>query len=241
MDNGNNQTRPPAYPQTGVASTCRDYREYEAMFGLTSAELGGGPVLDVAAGASSFTAHLRGLGIEAVAADPFYAGVTEQVIADAAKEIETSSAKLAAHAGAYDWSFYGSPERHRSLREQSLAAFAEDFRAAGAGERYVAAALPKLPFADGTFSLAVCSHFLFLYADTFGEQFHVDAIDELLRVLKPGGVLLVYPMVTLRWESVEFLPRLLEDMAGRAKASLLPSGLPFVPRPSPLLRLHKNA
>jgi SAM-dependent methyltransferase len=231
--------RPPAYPQTGVASTCRSFREYEAMFLLEETDLTAGSVLDVAGGASSFTAHLQGMGVHAVAADPFYSGLTEQVIADAEKEIEMSSAKLADRATHYDWSFYGTPEKHRRLREQSLALFAEDFRREDALTRYVAAALPSLPFSDDTFSLILCSHFLFLYADAFDEQFHMDAIDELLRVLKPGGQLRIYPLVSLKWEPIPYLPCLLEGFAGRAKATLLPTGLPFVPVPSSLLRLVK--
>lgn len=227
------------YPQTGVANTCRAFKEYEAMFRLTEADLRVGSVLDVAGGASSFTAHLRGMGIEAFAADPFYSGLTEQVIADAEKEIEVSSAKIAAIAGSYDWSFYGSPEQHRVLREQSLKLFAEDYRREEARERYVAAALPSLPFADNAFSLVVCSHFLFLYADTFDERFHAAAIEELLRVLKPGGQLRIYPLVTLKWEPIAYLPSLLERSTGRADAELIPTGLPFMPTSSSLLRLVK--
>ncbi|MFC5531984.1 class I SAM-dependent methyltransferase [Cohnella yongneupensis] len=230
---------PPAYPQTGVASTCRAYREYEAMFRLEEGDLRAGTVLDVAGGASSFTAHLRTLGIEAFAVDPFYEGVTEQVIADAEKEIEVSSAKIAANAASFDWSFYGSPEQHRQLREQSLQRFAADFRMEGGRKRYISAALPNLPFADDTFSLVVCSHFLFLYADSFDERFHAAAIDEILRVLKPGGQLRIYPLVSLKWEEISYLDRLIDGVSGKARATLISTGLPFTPRPSSLLRLVK--
>lgn len=235
----NEADHPPAYPQTGVANTCRAFKEYEAMFRLDEADLRAGSVLDVAGGGSSFTAHLRGMGIDAYAADPFYAGVTEQVIAEAEKEIEISSAKIAANAASFDWSFYGSPEQHRKLRERSLKLFAEDFRREGAQERYIPAALPNLPFADDSFSLVVCSHFLFLYADAFDERFHEAAIDELLRVLKPEGQLRIYPLVSLKWEPVAYLPDLIERLKGRAEAEFIPTGLPFTPRPSSLLRLAK--
>lgn len=233
--------KPPAYPQSGVASTARAFREYEAMFGLKEADLRAGPVLDVAGGASEFTAALREMGIRAVAADPFYAGLTERVIADAAREIDVSSAKIAARAPDYDWSFYGSPEEHRKLRERSLAKFAADFAREDAADRYVAAGLPRLPFADGTFALALCSHFLFLYADAFGESFHEEALRELLRVLRPGGELRVYPLVSLQWEPVPYLPGLIARLSDVAEAELLPTGLPFMPTPSRLLKLVKKA
>lgn len=232
--------KPPAYPQTGVASTARAFREYEAMFGLGEADLRAGPVLDVAGGASEFTATLREMGVRAIAADPFYAGVTARVVADAAREIDASSAKIAARAQDYDWSFYGSPEEHRKLRERSLAKFAEDFAREDAKDRYIAASLPRLPFPDGTFALALCSHFLFLYADAFGETFHEEALRELLRVLRPGGELRVYPLVSLKWEPSPYLPRLIERLSDVADAGLRPTGLPFMPTPSPLLKLVKR-
>ncbi|CAI6015060.1 class I SAM-dependent methyltransferase [Cohnella sp. JJ-181] len=230
----------PAYPQTGVASTCRSYEEYERMFGIEEEKLRGQKVLDVAGGASSFTAALRARGIDAYAADPFYAGDREVTIAAAKREIDTSSAKLAAMAHIYDWSYYGSPERHRALREASLAAFAAHFTSEDGADRYASAGLPDLPFADDSFALAVCSHFLFLYAGQFGEDFHLAALRELLRVTKPGGEIRVYPLVTLAWEPVLYLDRLLRLLEKDAAARLVTCNLPFVPSESRTLVLVKK-
>lgn len=229
-----------AYPQTGVASTCRSFEEYERMFGIAAGRLSGQKVLDVAGGASSFTAALCARGIDAYAADPFYAGDREDVIAAAEREIGTSSAKLAAMAHMYDWSYYGSPERHRKLREASHAMFAAHFRSEQGTHRYWAAGLPGLPFEDDTFGLAVCSHFLFLYAEQFGEAFHEAALRELLRVTRPGGEVRIYPLVTLSWEPVPYLDRLLGGLAREAEARLVPCDLPFVPTRSDTLILLKN-
>jgi len=231
----------PAYPQAGVASTCRSFDEYCAMFGLDPSSLEG-PVLDVAGGASSFTAALRAKGISAVAADPFYGGLTEEVIDAGYREIQVSSAKIAAMKDAFDWSFYGSPERHRSIRERSMALFADDFRKSEKEEQtvYFPAALPSLPFPDDSFRLAICSHFLFLYAESFDRDFHVAAIGELLRVLRPGGELRVYPLVNLRWEPYPHLSDIVKEFEGVATHEFQPSGLPFTPTKSPLLRMVKN-
>ncbi|MCD9023102.1 class I SAM-dependent methyltransferase [Cohnella silvisoli] len=211
------------------------------MFRLEDADWKRGPVLDVAGGASSFTAQLTALGVPAFAVDPFYAGLTEDVIASAFTEIDTSTAKLAANADVYDWSFYGSPERHRNIRERSLALFAEDFRRADAHTQYSSAALPNLPYDDNAFGLVVCSHFLFLYADTFGEPFHAASIAEMLRVLKPGGELRIYPLITLKWEECLFISDILRELQDVDEVEYLQTGLPFVPVQSSLLRLVKTA
>lgn len=230
----------PAYPQTGVASTCRSYEEYERMFGIEADKLLGGKVLDVAGGASSFTSHLCERGIDAFAADPFYEGDRQSIVAAAAKEIDTSSAKIAAMTHVYDWSYYGSPERHRRMREASLEAFGDHFLSEAGGGKYLAASLPHLPFANDMFSLVVCSHFLFLYADQFGEAFHEEALRELLRVAAPGGEVRIYPLVTLAWEPVPYLERLLRALDAIAEASFIPCSLPFVPRASRVLSLRKR-
>lgn len=231
---------PSAYPQAGVASTCRSYGEYMDMFALDEEDLRGGAVLDVAGGASEFTARLREKGIEAAAADPFYEGAAEAVIAAAAEEIRVSSLKIESLKDVYDWSYYGSPSRHRSIRESSWARFADDFRREDAGRYYVAAKLPELPFEDGRFRTVLCSHFLFLYADSFGYEFHREAVEELLRVTEDGGEVRIYPLVTLKWELSPFVRDIMESVKGIAEAELIDGKLPFTPVASPVLRLRKR-
>ncbi|MFC4600080.1 class I SAM-dependent methyltransferase [Cohnella hongkongensis] len=235
----NEKAAPGAYPQTGVASTCRSFDEYGAMFKLEPSDWTG-PVLDVAGGAASFTASLHAKGVQAVAADPWYGGDADEIAASGFAELKTASDKVARMADQFDWSYYGSPEGQRALRERSLALFAEDFRKADAGTRYVAAALPDLPFADDTFGLVLCSHFLFLYADQFDEDFHLAALRELIRVTRPGGQVRIYPLVTLKWERCFFVEKLVDELRDVAEHAYIPSGLPFIPVRSPLLQLLKK-
>lgn len=230
----------PAYPQIGVASTCRSYREYVDMFGLEESQVFEGGVLDVAGGASSFVARLREMGARGVAADPFYAGDREKILAAAAKEVEVSSSKIQALRDIYDWSYYESPERHQRMREESFARFAADFRAEDAGSRYVAASLPSLPFADGEFRTVVCSHFLFLYGDRFDEDFHRRSLAEMLRVTRSGGEVRVYPLVDLNWDICPYIRDIMESLYPLAAAELIPGCLPFIPAPSPVLVLRKR-
>ncbi len=60
--------------------------------------------------------------------------------------------------------------------------FLRDFAQGKAEGRYVEGDLPHLPFADGEFDIAVCSHLLFLYSEQLSADFHVAAIQELCRV-----------------------------------------------------------
>lgn len=227
------------YEQIGVAMTCRGYEEYIHMFDLHDRELLQGKVLDVAGGGSSFTAEARHRGIEAFAVDPRYSQHVEQWIKEAAEEIEASTAKLDKLKESFDWSYYGSLDRHRAGREASLKLFASHLATEEGQHAYYAGALPELPFENDTFSLVTCSHFLFLYAEQFGFEFHKQALLELMRVCKPGGEVRIYPLSTLKWNHYEQLDQLLEVIkeAG-GKPSKHPSKLPFIPGSNEFLRIE---
>jgi len=76
--------------------------------------------------------------------------------------------------------------------------------------RYVAAALPKLPFADNSFDLALSSHFLFLYGEQLSFDFHLAAIRELCRV---AAEVRVFPILTLGREPYPELNALIDALA----------------------------
>lgn len=234
-------TQTERYEQIGVAMTCRGYAEYERMFDLDEPMLRRGKVLDVAAGASSFAAEARGRGIDVTCADPRYAKTVEQIGEEGFAEIGTSSEKLAKLAHRFDWSYYGDIERHKAGRIQSLNLFLQDYAEHSARNRYTADLLPKLSFPDDTFTLVLCSHFLFLYQEQFDDAFHRAALAELLRVCRPGGEIRVYPLLSLRWEPYPGLPELmahLELLGGRCE--LRKSGLPFIPGSTDMLCIRKK-
>ena len=80
------------------------------------------------------------------------------------------------------------------VRMAAMEEFLADYPAGRREGRYVAAALPDLPFADGEFDLALCSHFLFLYSGHLSEEFHVRSIVELCRVAREARV---FPLLEL--------------------------------------------
>lgn len=229
----------PEYEQQGVAMTCRSYAEYRSMFALDEDKLADGPILDVAAGASSFVAEANRVGIEAFAVDPLYELAPDEVERKGMLEIEESTAKIDRLRDHFDWTYYGDVAKHRANRERSLTQFIADFREHGA-RRYVAACLPNLPFADDRFSLVLCSHFLFLYGEQFDQDFHEQAIRELLRICRPGGRVLIYPLKTLKWDEFPGLSNLIEDLeATGVRVERLPSQLPFIPGSKMFLSLSK--
>lgn len=228
------------YPQVGVAMTCRSFEEYGRMFSCEFKQ--GDRVLDVAAGASSFGAYARRQGIQAVAADPLYTLKPEEMASRGLRELEEASAKLAVLQHVYTWSYYGSAERHEALRRQSLEQFLEDYGRLCGTEAYVPAALPRLPFADEGFDRVLCSHFLFLYGEQFGEAFHREAVVELVRVTRKGGEVRIYPLLDLKWDRYGGLEVLMTFLEGCGLSPALEeSSLAFIPGSQQLLVIRKPA
>jgi len=230
--------RQEVYEQAGVAATCRGFEEYKRMFDLPDS-LEGKRILDIAGGASSYTADCCSRGIAALAVDPRYAYEPELVLADAREEIERSTEKLRSLAHRFDWSYYGNIDLHRAGRLESFHRFAADFSAADAKDRYKAGALPSLPCGNDSFDIVLCSHFLFLYADQFDASFHEQAVLDMIRVCRPGGQVKIYPLMSLRWEPYPHMDSLLAAISRTgAVPSLASSHLPFIPSSSKMLVIN---
>lgn len=178
------------------------------MFDLARSEIEG-RLLDCSAGASSFVAEAGERGAWAVAADPAYA-LDRRRLAELGHEDLTRGGAIAEqHPDRFTWTWYGDKERRTDMRRQALARFLSDLVVHPG--RYVAAALPTLPFRDGCFDLAVCSHLLFTWADELGRGWHAAAIRELTRVAREVRV---FPTIVQgRGEPVPFWDDLMADLA----------------------------
>jgi hypothetical protein len=168
--------------------TSRSFAEYEAMFDLRSPLPAS--VLDCCAGGSGFTAVAASRGVDAIALDPAYA-MPPAELAGHVRDSNTGGTQMVVdNEDAFVWSWYGTRERRGELRAEAAEAFVADL--GSHPERYVAGELPKLPFPDGRFELALCSHLLFTWANRFDESWHLESLRDLARV---ASEVRVFPLV----------------------------------------------
>jgi hypothetical protein len=80
------------------------------------------------------------------------------------------------------WNHISSVEELGRVRMEAMKDFLYDYPAGRKEGRYIDASLPSLPFKDGAFDIALCSHFLFLYSEHLSEDFHIQSIKEICRV-----------------------------------------------------------
>ncbi|GAA2138921.1 hypothetical protein GCM10009760_20570 [Kitasatospora kazusensis] len=174
--------------------TSRPLDEYCHLFGLTRSALCAvpGPVLDCPGGAAGLAAEARALGVRVVAADPAYAAPLTALTALARHGRDAMAASMTATPHLHLSPRYRPYERYLRSWDRARRLFAAD--SAAHPERYVAAALPRLPFADGSFALTLSSYLLFAYPGIFPPAGQLAALTELVRVTAPSGEARIYPL-----------------------------------------------
>jgi len=188
----------------------RTFDEYRRYFLLNLKDLVGKTVLDVASGVSSFCAEADARGIRVTSFDPIYS-LTPEKIAERCEPDLQSVFRAIGSVPTYRWTYYKNPEHMRELRKRASSTFLLDYQTHP--ERYVAGALPKLPFADDSFDMTLVSYFLFAYQDRLSCEFHRDSILEIMRVTRSEAR--IYPTVTFEAEPSHYLPLLKSDPALR--------------------------
>ena len=173
-------------------------------------------ILDCAAGPSSFTTEMSRLDHLVVAADPLYRWPKETIKERIAANRGPMMAGVRAAAERFVWDDYGTPEALEATRLSAMKHFLEDYEEGRAAGRYLDAALPELPFEDAAFDLALCSHFLFLYGETFDFDFHLASALELCRVARQARI---FPLLDLEGRPSPHLAPLLEALASRGLAA----------------------
>ncbi|MDH4075174.1 MAG: SAM-dependent methyltransferase, partial [Acidimicrobiia bacterium] len=173
----------------------RSLEEYRRMFALTPSELAGSRMLGCGDGPASFNAELTATGGSVVSVDPIYVFDAAAIGRRVDEVFDTVMAQTLDNLDEFVWGpVVADPDHLARLRRGAMDRFLADYPAGRAGGRYVPGELPALPFADGEFDIAVCSHFLFLYSQHLSFEFHLASVAELCRV---AAEVRVFPLLQL--------------------------------------------
>ncbi|MFT3765150.1 MAG: hypothetical protein QM820_06490 [Minicystis sp.] len=200
----------------------RSFREYERMFALTGEDLRC-RILGCGDGPAAFNAEATRRGACVVSCDPLYQFSGEQVRGRIAATRDEILEQTRRNQAAFVWDEIRDVEELGRVRMEAMDDFLADYEAGRAQGRYVEAALPDLPFPDGAFDLAVCSHLLFLYSDQLSGSFHRRAIVELCRV---AGEVRIFPLLSLAGIPSPHLPAV-QEAAARAGCATRVETVPY--------------
>ncbi len=171
----------------------RTFDEYSAMFALDGEDLGK-KIVGCADGPAAFNAALSRLGGSIVSVDPLYRFTVEEIESRIDDTFDLVMEQTRRNAVEFTWARIRSPKELGQLRIGAMNEFLADYPQGVIEKRYVFGELPALPFADGAFDIALCSHFLFLYSRHFDLGFHIKSIRELCRI---AGETRIFPLMEL--------------------------------------------
>jgi hypothetical protein len=171
----------------------RSYDEYVSMFGLTERDLKL-RVLGCGDGPAAFNSVLTKRGGNVVSLDPIYVFDAAQIKIRVSETYETVMTQMRKNKSDYVWRNIASVEQLGGVRMSAMEIFLADFEAGKQEGRYISGELPSLPFERGQFDIALSSHFLFLYSAHLSAEFHIQALQEMLRV---AHEVRVFPLLTL--------------------------------------------
>ena len=217
----------------------RSFVEYQQLFALTPADLER-RILGCGDGPAAFNAEATRRGSRVVSCDPLYSFSRADVETRIAATCDTVLEQTRRHADQFVWGHgIASIDELGEIRMRAMRIFLADYDAGREAGRYVDASLPSLPFADGAFDLALCSHLLFLYSKQFDEAFHRASIRELAR-LAPD--VRIFPLLALDGSRSPFVDACLAE-AGAAglDATIERVDYEFQRGGNEMLRLRRSA
>lgn len=179
----------------------------EAEFRLNIVGCGDGP--------ASFNAEATRRGAKVISVDPIYGWSTAEIRERIGLTYDQILEQARVNAHEFVWDSVRSVEELGETRMAAMQDFLADYETGKAEGRYINAELPTLPFADASFDLALCSHFLFLYTNLLGEPFHRSALREMCRVAREVRI---FPLLALGGERSPYVDSSVDDLrcAGRA-------------------------
>ena len=171
----------------------RSYDEYVSMFGLSEDDLTL-RILGCGDGPAAFNSLLTECGGSVVSVDPIYAFDAAQIRTRVAEAYDIVMTQARKNQDDYVWEAIPSVEQLGSIRMSAMENVLADFDTGKQEGRYIAGELPSLPFDNRQYDIALSSHFLFLYSAQLSAEFHLQALQEMLRVSREVRV---FPLLTL--------------------------------------------
>lgn len=216
----------------------RSLEEYQRMFALTESDQHL-KILGCGDGPASFNFEMTHQGYNVTSIDPIYEFSVAQIEQQIQKTADTIVTQLAQASHDYIWVDYPDVQQLASHRLATMQKFLADFEKGKTEKRYQAQSLPALDFADYTFDLALCSHFLFLYSSQLSLEFHCAAIEELCRVAKEVRI---FPLLGLDCQPSPYLKSVQQMCASRGfKAEIVKVAYEFQKGGNEMLQIRRLA
>jgi len=215
----------------------RTFDEYVKMFDLTDNELRDNKILDAPSGACSFTAIASQRGCNVTATDIAYFHPFEELKTKGEEDIQQAMEGIAKVKEKYRWDYFNSLQELESHRMSALLDCNSHMQASPSS--YIPSVMPKLPFENNQFDIILSAHFLFMYSDRLDIDFHIQTIEEMLRVT--AKEVRIFPLTDLngyRSVHVPFLIERIEQLGWKWEERIV--AYEFQQNANTMLRIYKS-
>lgn len=215
----------------------RNASEYIRLFDLSNADLTRS-ILGCGDGPAGFNAEISAQGGRVVSVDPIYGFSPGEIRSRVDATYATIIGQVKETMHHYVWREFSDADDLGRVRLAAMETFLADYALGLEQGRYVAGSLPHLDFADRQFDIALSSHLLFLYSEQLGRDFHLAAVQELLRVAREVRI---FPLLALGGAPSPHLePVMAQAAAQGVEVELRPVAYEFMVGGNQMLRLTNS-
>lgn len=224
-----------AFQLKNVVPWGRNMEEYMTMFRLTDEDIkkkiagfGDGPA------SFNYEAHCKGYDVTSY--DPIYQ-FSKQELEERINEVRNIvMQQMAENMENYVWTKIKNLDQLEKIRMDAMNLFLQDFDIGVSEQRYRYHELPnRVPIEDNYYDIGLSSHFLLLYTQ-LGFDFHVKAINEMLRVCKE---IRIFPVVYLDACESDMISRVIDEYKSRYHVELQETDYEFQKNASKMLIIRK--
>lgn len=202
----------------------RNMEEYISMFCLSSEDLKN-KIAGFGDGPASFNCEADRLGCQVISFDPLY-GCSKKEIALRIEETgDIVVRQMIENMDNYSWRRIKNIDELKKVRSSAMNKFLEDYEIGRLKGRYICAELPKITgFKDKSFDIGLSSHFLLMYKE-LGYDFHIDSINEMLRLCRE---IRITPIVDLDGNYSELTEKVIEYYSRAYNVSIKETNYDFL-------------
>jgi hypothetical protein len=213
----------------------RNREEYVKMFSLTEEDLHKN-IASFGDGPGSFNYQQSVNGQWVTSFDLIYQFTKEQIESQIDKTKETVMEQMRQNKDNYLWTDFKDLSDLEQCRMSAMRVFLDDFDKGKREGRYVYHNLPnKTEYADDSFDLGLSSHFLLMYTN-LGYEFHIQAIDEMLRICKE---IRITPVVDLDGKPTELTVQIVNHYNKLYDVQIITTDYLFLKNSNRMLRIKK--
>jgi len=171
----------------------RSLNEYRDMFCLSELDFSK-QILGCGDGPACFNAEWSRIGGSVISVAPIYEFNVAEIRSRIDEVYPQIIDQVSKNKNDFVWKNIVNVDELGKVRMDAMTIFLNDYEEGRKSGRYIAASLPRLPFEDNAFDLALCSHYLFLYSEHVSQEQHLLSMKELCRV---ASEVRVYPLLSM--------------------------------------------